>query len=60
MRNMPLQLLLRNKWFKTRENLSVRYYLIVVEPGLHSKFAPRGLWEHAIVDKTLSGSDGLV
>ena len=60
MRNMPPQLLLRNKWFKTRQNLSVGDYVIVLEPGLHGKFAPRGLWEHAIIHKILPGSDGLV
>ena len=60
MRNMPPQLLLRSKWFKTRQNLQEGDYVIALEPGLHNSLAPRGLWGHAIVEKTLPGRDGLV
>ena len=60
MRNMPPQLLLRSKWFKTRQNLKEGDYVIILEPGLHGHLAPRGLWEHAVVEKPLPGQDGLV
>jgi len=60
MRNMPPQLMMRSKWFKTRQNLKIGDYVIILEPGLHGQLAPRGLWEHAIVEKTFPGSDKLV
>ena len=60
MRNMPPQLLLRSKWFRPRKNLKEGDYVIVMQPGIKNKAAPRGLWEHALVEKTIPGSDGLV
>jgi len=57
---MPPQLLFRNKWFKIRQNLKEGNYVIVLEPELHGQLAPRGLWEHDIVEKTMPGRDGLV
>ena len=57
---MPPQLLLRSKWFRARSNLHVGDYVIILDPGLKGKSAPRGLWEHAIVAKTFPGKDNLV
>ena len=60
LRNMPPSLMLRSKWFRSRRNLRVGDYVIVLEPGMKGKTSPRGLWEHAIVEKTLPGRDELV
>ena len=60
MHNTPPQLLLRNKWCKTRHNLSVGIYVIVLESALHGNFDSSGLWEDAIVDKTFADFDGLL
>ena len=57
---MPPQLLLRSKWFRARNNLKVGDYVIILDPGLKGKSAPRGVWEHAIVSKTFPGNDNLV
>ena len=57
---MPPQLLLRSKWFRPRKNLKEGDYVIVMQPGIKNKAAPRGLWEHALVEKTIPGSDELV
>jgi len=60
MHNMPPHLLLRNKWFRSRDNLKKGDYVIILKPGLKGHPAPRGLWEHAIVENTFPGSDGFV
>ena len=60
LRNMPLHLLFRSKWFRPRQNLKVGDYVIMLEPGLKGQTAPRGLWEHAIVTEVFPGNDGLV
>ena len=59
-RNMLPKLLLRSKWFKTRQNLREGDYVIVLEPGLHNSLAPCDLLELAMVKKTLPGRDGLI
>ena len=60
LRNMPPTLMLRSKWFRPRNNLKIGDYVIVLEPGMKGKTAPRGLSEHAVVSKTFPGKDGLV
>ena len=57
---MPPHLLFRNKWFRLRKNVKTGDYVIILEPGMKDRAAPRGLWEHAIVTKTFPGIDGLV
>ena len=59
-RHMPPHLLFRNKWFRPRKNVKTGDYVIILEPGMKGRAAPRGLWEHAIVTKTFPGIDGLV
>ena len=60
LRNMPPQLNNRNKWFHPRSNLEIGDYVLVFEPGLKTKAAPRSLWRKAIVTEVNTGRDGLV
>ena len=46
--NMPSQLLFRLKWFRPHDNLKICDYLIVLQLGLKSQSAPRGLWDYAV------------
>ncbi|CAB4068374.1 unnamed protein product [Lepeophtheirus salmonis] len=56
---MPPQLMLRTKWFKTRENINKGDYVMEksLKPG---GIMPRGVWKEGIDTKTYPGEDGLV
>ena len=59
-RHMPPQLICRNKWFHTRNNLEVGDFVINLEPGMKGKCAPRSQWKKGIVTAVHPGADGLV
>ena len=59
-KHMPPQLLSRNKWFHSRDNLEVGDFVINLEPGMKGKAAPRSQWKKAVVSKVHPGADGLV
>ena len=58
--HIPPQLINRNKWFHTRENIEVGDFVIILEPGLKGKTAPRSTWKKGVVTKTHPSHDGLV
>ncbi|XP_077970820.1 uncharacterized protein LOC144425210 [Styela clava] len=60
MKHIPPQLLLANKWFRTRRNLQVGDYVSILQPGFKGGSAPRGLWKKALVHNIMPSSDGLV
>ena len=60
LKHMPPQLNSRNKWFHPRTNLEKGDYVLVFEPGMKNKAAPRSLWRKAIVTEAHAGTDGLV
>ena len=57
---MPPHLLERNKWFHPRKNLQPGDLVLLVKPGPGGTYAPRALWEKAVVVETFPGQDGLV
>ena len=57
---MPPQLISRNKWFHTRDNLEVGDFVINLEPGMKGKCAPRSQWKKGIVTDVHPGTDRLV
>ena len=59
-KHMPPQLISRNKWFHSRDNLEVGDYVLVLEKGMKCSSAPRSLWKKAIVTEVHPGTDGLV
>ena len=60
-KHLPPQLISRNKWFHSRENLEKGDFVIVSEKGLKGPtLTPRSLWKKAIVIDTHPSSDGLV
>ena len=59
-RHLPPQLINRNKWFHTRDNLEIGDFVINLEPGMKGKSAPRSQWKKGIVTKVHPGTDGLV
>ena len=59
-KHMPPQLISRNKWFHTRNNLEIGDFVINLEPGMKGKYAPRSQWKKGIVTKVHPGTDGLV
>ena len=60
LKHIPPQLNLRNKWFHPRSNLEKGDYVLLLEPGMKGKTAPRSLWKKAIVIDIHPGDDGLV
>ena len=59
-RHIPAQLMPRNKWFHSRNNLEVGDFVLNLQPGLKGGVAPRGDWSKAIVDEVYPSSDGIV
>ena len=60
MKHIPPQLLCRNKWFHSRENLEKGDFVLVFEKGIKGGAVPRSLWKKAIVTDVHPGTDGLV
>ena len=58
-KHIPPQLLSRNKWYHSRDNLQVGDFVIILEKGMKGCL-PRSLWKKAIVTKVHPGKDGLV
>ena len=60
LKNMPPQLIERSQWFRSRDNLQVGDFVLVLEPGLKRKTAPRSVWKKAIITEIHPSKDGLV
>ena len=59
-KHMPPQLISRNKWFHTRDNLEIGDFVINLEQGMKGKSAPRSQWKKGVITKAHPGIDGLV
>ena len=60
LKNMPPQLIERSQWFRSRDNLQVGDFVLVLEPGLKRNTAPRSVWKKAIITGIHPSKDGLV
>ena len=45
LKHIPPQLNVKNKWFHPRSNLEKGDYVLVFEPGMKGKSAPRATWK---------------